>query len=607
MKKEKGLKNFNTISNIVYAYKTLFEDHKNYKFLVPLFVFLSIAITILATYLVSFIVLLIENKLNIWLILAYVTGYIFIYILFNVLKNYLQRVLDFGYTTAKATYAFFKMLRHSLAMDYQTFEKKEVREKNRKAEYGVQNDSSGLKGIFHNFPLLVESSLTLLILSIASILISPLILMVVFFSVFLNILIIYFIKKKSNKLSTKNGKIFAKVNYFYSTSEREKDAKDIRNYSLAKKFKSILDEYAKELKRNTFKIELFWLIPKIELNIFSLLRDLLAYAILIYEATNGLISVTEFVALVTTVTTFNTYIDKIALDVDTISQCALEVGYFRDFFEIKGNFNHINKCDLSVLDKPFSIKFNNVSFKYDGSDRYILKDFNLNISSNEKIAIVGINGAGKSTLAKLLCGLYEPTSGEILVNGHSIKDFNINDYYKYVSIVNQEVVPLAFTIKDNIICSRDFDKTKFDDCLEKADFKEKVYSLENKENTYLTQAFDKSGIELSGGEIQKMLLARAIYKDSRLLILDEPTSALDPLAEGKLYEKYNSLSKNKTSIFISHRLSSTRFCDKIYFLENGKIIEEGSHKELMKHKGKYYEMFMTQAKYYKENKESMDI
>ena len=205
-----------------------------------------------------------------------------------------------------------------------------------------------------------------------------------------------------------------------------------------------------------------------------------------------------------------------------------------------------------------------------------------------------------------MVGLYSPAEGEILVNGHNINDFNINDYYNYVSIVNQEVQPLAFTIKDNIICSYEFDKDKFNQVLLDSGFKEKVDSLKDKENTFITQNFSTKGINLSGGETQKMILARAIYKKSSFLILDEPTSALDPLAEGLLYEKYNDLCKDKTSIFISHRLSSTRFCERIYYLENGKIVEIGTHDELMSKKGKYFEMFNVQSKYYKDGEGEND-
>ena len=176
-------------------------------------------------------------------------------------------------------------------------------------------------------------------------------------------------------------------------------------------------------------------------------------------------------------------------------------------------------------------------------------------------------------------------------------------YYNYVSIINQDVFPLAFTIKNNIVCSYPYDEERFKKCIKNAGLDEKINSLKDKENTFLTQNFDKNGINLSGGEIQKMLLARALYKKSSFLILDEPTAALDPLAEKNLYEKYNELTKNQTSIFISHRLSSTRFCDEIYYIEDGKIIEKGNHDELMALKGKYFEMFNIQAKYYKDKKE----
>ena len=310
-------------------------------------------------------------------------------------------------------------------------------------------------------------------------------------------------------------------------------------------------------------------------------------------------------ALISSITAFNSYIDKISTSLDNNIRRGIEISYFKSFFDIKNKFNYISKVsgEDKILSKPFEININNISFKYEGSDNYIFKDFSLKIKEGEKIALVGINGAGKTTLAKLLAGLYYPSEGDILINDVSIKDFNINNYYKHVSMVNQNIYPLAFTIKDNIICNDKFDENKFNQVLIDAGLKEKVNSLKNKENTYISQNFSSEGINLSGGEMQKMYLARALYKDSSFLILDEPTSALDPLAEGELYNKYATLVKNKTSIFISHRLSSTRFCDRIYFLKNGKIVEEGSHDELMAKKKEYYKMFNVQAKYYQDKEE----
>ncbi len=592
---------YSYFSNIRFVYKILFKTNKSYIFLIPFTIILSLISVILSSYLASFIIYLLETKYNIYDLIIYICSIILLYLIIQAILRYLENILAMGYTLTRATIPFKDILDFSLRMDYQLYETKEIRDKFSKAEIAIGSNNQGVEGLYHNIPELIKAILILFIFGLTSLLISPIIFIIVLLSVILNILILYFICKKNNKIEERIGEINNKAEYFYKISEKESEAKDIRNYSLAHKFKEIIDIYSKELKRLNLKFNLYWALPSLELSIFSLIRDLLAYAILIYQAVEGKINVSEFSALLATVTTFNSYIDLIANYLNHSYSCANKVSFLREYYEIDNIFNHQNKSDLSFLASPFDIEIKNMSFKYPNSDNYIFKDFSLKIRKNGKVAIVGINGAGKTTLAKLLVGLYYPTSGEILINGHNLKEFNVDDYYKYVSIVNQDIIPFAFTIKENIISSYSFNKERFDKVIKEAGLKEKIDSLKNKENTYLTQNFDRNGVNLSGGEIQKMLLARALYKDSYFLILDEPTSALDPLAEGELYEKYNQLTNNKTSIFISHRLSSTRFCDSIYFIENGKIIESGTHQELMAKKGEYFKMFNIQAQYYQEN------
>ncbi|MDE6675293.1 MAG: ABC transporter ATP-binding protein/permease, partial [Acetatifactor sp.] len=214
----------------------------------------------------------------------------------------------------------------------------------------------------------------------------------------------------------------------------------------------------------------------------------------------------------------------------------------------------------------------------------------------------GHNGAGKSTLVKLLCGFYHPTQGRILVGGHSIEEYDLNEYYKLLSTIFQEANMLPLSIACNVsgMGEEYTDMDKVRECLEKAGLSGDIDRLENREQTYLTQTFRPDGIELSGGMTQKLMLARAIYKDAPVFVLDEPTAALDPIAESRVYQEYDKFADRKTSIFISHRLASTKFCDRILFLEKGEILEEGSHEELLERGGKYAEMFQIQSQYYQE-------
>ena len=244
-----------------------------------------------------------------------------------------------------------------------------------------------------------------------------------------------------------------------------------------------------------------------------------------------------------------------------------------------------------------------MSFAYPDEEKNTIRNLDFTIKAGEKIALVGNNGAGKTTIVKLLCGLYDQTQGEILIDGKTIDDIGLDAYQDKISVLFQDTNPMAFTIEENITGLEEgqCDKNKLQDSLKKSGLWDKVQSLPQKEKTHITQTFSEDGILLSGGETQKLLFAKAIYKNGSFLILDEPTSALDPLAESKIYEEYNNLAQGKTAVFISHRLASTKFCDRIMFLENGSIAECGSHDELMAKGGKYKEMFDIQAQYYKED------
>ena len=271
-----------------------------------------------------------------------------------------------------------------------------------------------------------------------------------------------------------------------------------------------------------------------------------------------------------------------------------------NYLNCSSKFNHGLGFPINELTLPLTIEFKDVVFTYPGANKPTINHLSFKIDGGKKVALVGENGAGKTTIIKLISGFYKPDSGEILINGHTIDDFNIDEYRSLLSVINQEVRLIGFPIKNVVASSLNVDEDKLNNALKEAGILSKIEKLPNKTNTYITQSLSKDGVEFSGGETQKIMLARALYKNGPLLLLDEPTSALDPIAEGELYEKYAKLTEDKTSLFISHRLSSTRFCDNILYLENGTITEEGTHDELMKLNGEYKKIFDIQAHYYKE-------
>ncbi len=259
----------------------------------------------------------------------------------------------------------------------------------------------------------------------------------------------------------------------------------------------------------------------------------------------------------------------------------------------------VDKGILCNKEARYEIEFRNVSFKYPRSDRYVLKNINLKLKSGTKQALVGTNGAGKTTLVKLLCRLYEPTEGEILLNGVNIREYDYGEYLKLFSCVFQDFKLFSLTLGQNIVAGRDYDRQRVEECLKKVSFYDRYLAMPEGTDTYLYRDISEKGQEISGGEAQKIALARALYKDSPMIVLDEPTAALDPIAEAQIYEDFGRLVDKKTAVYISHRLSSCRFCDEITVFEQGRIVQRGTHSELIKEKdGQYFELWNAQAQYY---------
>lgn len=324
----------------------------------------------------------------------------------------------------------------------------------------------------------------------------------------------------------------------------------------------------------------------------SLIRDVPIFYWLISNLQNGNIRLSKFYILFTGLFSFVIIVDNLA---DQSAYLVRDLNLFKYYFKtLDKPVNNYKKVNFSKID----IEFKNVYFKYPKSNTYTLKNINLKLNNNESIAIVGENGAGKSTLALILAGLYEPTSGKILLNGEDINSYNI-DRKDLVSAVFQDTLVMPYSIRENVAMNTD--KKDLSKIYKKTGLDFLVDKYDNKDEQILLRTLDDNGIDLSGGQKQRLFLARAINKSSsHILILDEPTAQLDAIAEKELYELYNSITEDKSSIFISHRLASTKFCDKVIYLKNGEITEEGTHDELMSKNGEYKELFDIQAKNYKE-------
>lgn len=398
-----------------------------------------------------------------------------------------------------------------------------------------------------------------------------------------------------------------------------KGAKDIRifgmNHWLIKLRDKVIGE-KRVLNQKLYKKRSFY--EKIGF-LLSFGRDLGAYGFLLYQALEGKVSASEFVLYFGAITGFSGFVLTIMNSLSDLRAATNSADYLRAYMELPEEDVSAGNRHIGELTMPLKIEFLDVSFSYkdaredieeeneagaevdmENRGRAIFDHLNLTIHAGEKIALVGVNGAGKTTLVKLLCGMYDPDDGKILLNGIDRNEFSKVELYQLFSVVFQEPLILPFTVGENIIMDKAdrIDAERAWEALDKAGlktvFEEKRIGLD----TYMTKTLMKNGVELSGGQQQRFLLARALYKDAPVLVLDEPTAALDPIAESEVYESYNKYSGGKTAVFISHRLASTKFSDRIVMLEGGKVIEMGTHDELMRENGAYAEMFQIQSNYY---------
>lgn len=313
----------------------------------------------------------------------------------------------------------------------------------------------------------------------------------------------------------------------------------------------------------------------------------------------GLGAVTQYVSAITK------FVGGIAKLVESFGDMQNNVPFLQQVYTFLDIPNEMYQGSLTVekrRDRQYEVEFRNVSFRYPGSEQYALQNVNMKFEIGKRLAVVGMNGSGKTTFIKLLCRLYDPTEGEILLNGIDIRKYNYAEYQHLFSVVFQDFSLLALKLAENVASGEHYDKAQLMDCLEKAGFMENLDKMPDGIETYLYKKFNKDGIHVSGGEAQKLAIARTLYKDAPFLILDEPTAALDPIAEAEIYEKFDEIAGDKTAIYISHRLSSCKFCDEILVFEDGTVIQQGTHMQLLAQtEGKYSELWNAQAQYYAES------
>lgn len=428
----------------------------------------------------------------------------------------------------------------------------------------------------------------------------PVFLLTIFAAIAVMVVIILVVAMKMNKAWFKASDEYSRLDkifyYFLNMFTDYNTGKEIRLY----KEQNLIEHTATDILLTDGEK----LLKKVSLNsaksssFVAILGAIVGFGIYLFIGVKGLYGLFGIGSLVLYCGSFMQIINGIMKMAATFGKTEEMVPLVNYYFDIMNTKDEMEYGDKVLDTTEFELEFKNVSFRYPDAENYSLKNINIKIKNGEHLAVVGRNGSGKTTFIKLMCRLYDVTDGEILINGINIKDYTKESIIQLYSVVFQDFKIFSLPLNDNVCAGKEHDKDKLYNCLEQANIKERTESLPNKDNTILYKDMDKAGVEISGGEAQKLALARALYKDSPVVILDEPTASLDPIAENEIYSRFNSFTQNKTAIYISHRLSSCVFCNRIAVFDKAELVETGTHNELLNNSGKYSELWNAQAQYY---------
>lgn len=396
-----------------------------------------------------------------------------------------------------------------------------------------------------------------------------------------------------------------RVAYFEGRTKDVTLAKDIRVFGMNKWLNRLYDDAMRQMRSGYRTYQTHLLAADIVSLLLGLVRTGAAYAWLIGALLAGKTDAAGFLLYFGAVSSIANGLSGLFTELETLNAQSIRVSQVREWLETPEIYRFEDGGDIPVpADGRYTIELKNVSYRYPGAEKDTLSHISLTVTPGEKLAVVGLNGAGKTTLIKLLCGFLDPTEGVVLLNGVDIRGYNRRQYYALFSAVYQKISVLAASVAENVAQKPDaeqIDRARVADCLDKAGLTAFIDTLPNGMDTMLRRDVYLDGTQLSGGQEQRLMLARALYKDAPLLVLDEPTAALDPLAENDIYQKYSQMTHGRTALFISHRLASTRFCDRILLIADGQIAESGTHDELLKRGGIYAELFAVQSRYYQKD------
>lgn len=597
MKKTKEKSEFNIVSNILYSLKTVFKLSP-IMFLTKIMVILAeISFKVYAIYETKIILDKFQTDNNLKNVLLLIVGLLVLYAVISLIQSVFYAIEN--YIFDKTAYILSqKACKLMCEADYDKLESPEY--KNLLTQH--MNFATAPLDMFYAFFELLKSIIMIVVFGTLVSTLHPLI-----FLMLVVMAVVHFFAKKplvrlQHKLNIDMVANDRKFNYVTQISNDFENAKEVRLYDMSPWINEISDDCLKTHRHLHSRIQWRAFLTGSINNFLNLLRDAFAYIYLIIMFSKNAITVGDFTMYFSAITSLSGTLTGLSEKITELTKYDLKIKDIRKTEKMPSSRNRGK--GISAPTENIEIEFRNVSFRYPNAENDTIKNISFKIKAGEKLALVGVNGAGKTTIVKLLCGLYLPTEGEILLNSHPINDYNIYEYYSLFSAVFQDISLMPYSIAENIAATTEKDEIDFEkvkNSIEIAGLKERVDALPLGVDTPFNKNINEDAVDFSGGEKQKLALARAIYLDRPMLILDEPTAALDPIAENEMYMKFNEISRGQTAMFISHRLASTRFCDRIIHLENGEIIENGTHDELIAANGKYAMMYGLQSKYYSDS------
>lgn len=588
----------NIIKNFFYSLKKIYKTDKIFVLETIIHTIISALVVFMYPYILKMAIEAIEQNLSFKELILKVLIVVVSVMILVFINQACWR--DQSYRARKLSALFTREYHlNSLKTDYEKFEQPESQDAFEKGSRAL-GTRSGFIGLYTNMFTTISKVITFIIGCGIILRVSIwLIVIIVILAIIKLLLTSYNTKKEKTNFHDKTPGIWRKISYTNNISKNLTIGKDLRIYEMDKfidmERQKTIDEYMKLYKKEEIRSNILGTI----INLIHILDEVALYSFMIYEVINNNMSIADFTFIIASIRTLSRSLTVIINNFSNNLSYSLQVNDYRKFETLDLSFNGDTK---PLVADEVEIEFKNVSYSYYMQEGYTLKNISFKIKKGERIALVGHNGAGKTTLIKLICGFYHPTEGEILINGVNINEIDRESLIKLIAPVFQDSNHYAVSIKENIAMETigNIDDEKLYMSLNLAGLTKKIESLKNGVDTIITRDMDDTGVELSGGESQKLSIARSIYKNAPFIILDEPTSALDPIAESELYMNLNKIINNHSAIFISHRLSSTKFCDRIFFLEKGELLEVGTHDELMNIDSEYKKLFNMQAEYYKE-------